>query len=198
MGLSYLLFRRGLNGTDVVPYRAERHALSFVEVSFEPWNSARLRLNDTTFRQELFHVGFAVPPVAGPWFAPWLALKLLNDGVMTSTDATSESDKKAGWIRTKYLIAVPSGVTLKPRKAAALKEFSEAAAVYIAADAKTLLPAQMVVYDHPNSDPASAVEWTTSYEDYRQEAGFMLPHHVTRYVQHSLQADVVISQIALN
>ena len=132
-----------------------------------------------------------------PWFAPWMAQTLLRSGSLAGADATTEADRRVGWIRTKYTIA-PLTLTLKPKKAAALSTLSDATAVYIAVDAKTLLPTQMVFYDHPNSDPSSAVEWSTSFEDYRQEAGFLLPHHLRRYVQRSLQADVLVSQFTLN
>ena len=88
-----------------------------------------------------------------PWFAPWVAQTLLSNGVIVSADATSDTDRTAGWIRTKYTAAPLVGITLTQKKVAAFKEFTEATAIYIAVDAKTLLPAQMVVYDHPNSDP---------------------------------------------
>ena len=131
------------------------------------------------------------------WFAPWLGDKLVADGSVVKTDSTGNVERGAGQIKSTYKVLLPSLPGLNTQQQAALNTYVENTAVDVVYDAKTMEPVRIAFQEHPFSDPGRNIDVDVIFADYRPEGTLLLPHHIQRYIQHSLQVDFQISSITI-
>ena len=62
-------------------------------------------------------------------------------------------------------------------------------------DAGTSLPKRVEYQEGTNGDPAAAISVATSSSDCSLESGLMIPHHIQRYVQSTLESDIHITSV---
>lgn len=128
-----------------------------------------------------------------PWFAPWLASGLVTPALTIATDMTKTTDSDAGLQRLFFApnvilspdSAVPFDVTVLPQMAG----------VSITYGALTALPSAMEYSQIVDSEPSHSLAIRVVYSDYRLESGYFIPHHLQRFVQRTLQADIQITSV---
>lgn len=128
-----------------------------------------------------------------PWFAPWLASGLTGPGLTTVADVTTASDAAAGLKRISFApnVVLDPGSS-NPAEATALPQ---KVAVTIAYALATGLPAELSFSEVVDSEPSHGFTIRSTFAEYGLESGFMVPHHIQRFVQRTLQADIHIASV---
>ena len=128
------------------------------------------------------------------WFAPWMALSLLSSLV---SDATESKDSKGDEVLT-FAPAYGSLASLSATRQKQVQSVGQAAAVQVLYDAGTALPSGMHYTEPLSTETSNAIDISIVYGDYSLEQGFMVPHHIQRYIQRTLESDVHITSVSLN
>lgn len=135
-------------------------------------------------------------PVA--WFAPWVTLNLLTtSGLLSATDVTQAADTATGIVKLQFATQLSSGQT-DPVIQAQLNELSNRTAVTVSFNQITALPASLSFDYVLDNDPKHVVAYQVVFSDYRLDQGFIVPHHIQRYIQRTLQADITITNVSAN
>lgn len=129
-----------------------------------------------------------------PWFSPLLVTQIaiqqpslfdIADGGQVSKDDVPlhqvELDFKLGGVDTtsaKALIKTPKFKVLY--------------------DPQMLLPASLEYAIHPDGDDTRSIQVRVVYSDFRLVVGSMVPFHIERYVNHSLQLSLDINNAVIN
>ncbi len=133
-----------------------------------------------------------------PWFAPWMGFQLLGSKLLTATDITSGTISPSGLETIQFApqINTPSTAPTPTAKAkTALAKLQQAAATSIEYDLKTGLASAIDFTYQVDSDPSHGIVYRTVFSDYRLESGLIVPHHIERYLQRTLQADITITSV---
>jgi hypothetical protein len=135
---------------------------------------------------------------AVPWFAPWFGLNSVADALATATDTTQPSDTTNGNERLSFTpnlaAALGSGAAVQQSLAPPPQE---TAVVNVSYNLKSALPAALNFSHLLDSNPAHFIQNDTAFTDYRPEGGYMLAHHIQRYIQRTLQADITITTVTV-
>ncbi len=129
-----------------------------------------------------------------PWFAPWLAGPLLSATLATATEKQDQSGRTVLSIAPAY--GAISGMSDKTQQS--VRRSSDAAFVDVSFDTATALPSGLHFTEQLSTEATNAIDVSVVYSDYRLELGFMVPHHIQRYLQHTLEADIHITNVVLN
>lgn len=127
-----------------------------------------------------------------PWFAPWAGARLSNAGLLNTRAAEGEGNSGRVFIFATAL--VPTG---KKRVQQPSHDLDDATSVTVSYDPTTNLPIRST-YNVPAGLYGSSIQIEVEYSDYRDEAGFMLPHHLVRHVQHTRDLDVQVFSITID
>lgn len=132
-----------------------------------------------------------------PWFDPGLALWGLSAGTVLAQDVTTTADSQASLVRLRLepVFGQTAGLSAKLVKEVAAQ--SSASSADLLFDATTGLPQRLEYHIALSSDASAFVAVVVAYSDYRLDAGLMIPHHVQRYLQRSLEADVQLTGLTL-
>lgn len=65
-------------------------------------------------------------------------------------------------------------------------------------DPVSLLPAVMTFSVHPDNGAPSSIAIEIHYSDYHSVSGVQIPFHIQRYVNGSLQLDILVNSAQIN
>lgn len=133
---------------------------------------------------------------AVPWFAPWFGMSSIANAVAIATDTTQPSDTASGNERLSFtpnIAAAPSGSPTPVQQSLGLLQ--QGSTVNISYNLKSALPAALNFSHLLDSNPVHSIQNDAAFTDYRPEGGYMLPHHIQRYIQRTLQADITITSV---
>ena len=125
---------------------------------------------------------------AVPWFAPWMSLLMLSNNVLLRTSGISFKGEVGADAQLQYMTNL--GGTVITNSAVL-----SGTAVGLILDPKTSFVNEMDFDESIDSDPARVISNRIVFSDYRTDSGLVLPHHIQRYIQHTLQADITITNI---
>lgn len=126
---------------------------------------------------------------AVPWFSPWFA----TASVANATLGTLSADTAAGLERINYLpnLTVDNSSTSSNDLLVAQRGTT----VSVLYNALSGLPAALEYQEARDSEPAHDLLFRVVFSDYSPESGFIVPHHIQRYVQRTLQSDIHITSV---
>lgn len=132
---------------------------------------------------------------AVPWFAPWFGLDSVANTLATATDTTQPSDTASGNERLSFIpnLAAPSGSSTAVQQSLLLLQ--QGSSVNVSYNLTSALPAALNFNHLLDSNPSHSIQNDATFTDYRPEGGYMLPHHIQRYIQRTLQADITITSV---
>lgn len=128
---------------------------------------------------------------AVPWFAPWMSLLMLPNNVLLRTSGASLAAADGTTAQLQYMTNLGTATTPNPQ----LVDFSSGTVVGLVVDPKTSLIDEVDFNQTIDSDTARVIPYRIVFSDYRPEAGLVLPHHIQRYIQRTLQTDITITNI---
>lgn len=128
-----------------------------------------------------------------PWFAPSLVMlspsQRLPLVISTDDGEVSRHGSSFHQIRCTLNPAVINDVSMS--------QVIKTSTSKILIDPKTLLPASLEYSIHPDGDDSQSIDVKVLFSDYRSVSGVMLPFHIERYVQRTLQLKLDISSASL-
>lgn len=128
---------------------------------------------------------------AVPWFAPWMSLLMLPNNVLLRTSGATLAAADGTNAQLQYMTNLGTATTPNPQLAA----FSSGTVVGLVVDPKTSFIDEVDFNQTIDSDTARVIPYRIVFSDYRPDAGLILPHHIQRYIQRTLQADITITNI---
>jgi hypothetical protein len=131
---------------------------------------------------------------AAPWFAPIL----VTQAALNRTDLFTASDdgeiSKDG--TTYHQISLMR--SLSGTNDASSKSIQQSTKITILCDPQTLLPSSLEYSIHPDADDLRSIGVRIVFSDYRSVSGVMLPFSIQKYVNHSLQLSLSVSNAVAN
>lgn len=133
------------------------------------------------------------------WFLPALSLQpsLLSKSTEQTFADLGQTTVGSGTAVYRGLQGqiVPSGASLsKPTVTDRIKRST----VNLGLDPKSYLPAVLAYSVHPNNGAPISIAIEVHYSDYRTVAGAQIPFHIERYVNGSLQLDIIVSSATID
>lgn len=119
-----------------------------------------------------------------PWFAPWLTTPLISGGLLVSPGISRQA--ASSYLQITYQ---PSSTIVS------LPSLGDSTSSTISYDNTTHLPA-VVEYNYLTNS-SSAIKYKIIFSNFYPDSGLILPHRIQRYVQRSLQADIVVTTITV-
>ena len=133
-----------------------------------------------------------------PWFFPSFALETSYASAVSVSDVTDASDTAQGLETLSYTLVVPQPATTTPNSADPLSRLQKATVVKVRYDVQTGLPAELVYHQAFDGDELRNIEVSVKFSSYTNESGFMIPHHIQKYVQRTLQLDLNITSATIH
>lgn len=127
-----------------------------------------------------------------PWFFPSFVLQPSYAAVLAVSDQTGEAETAQGLEKLTYSLAPPSSSS-----GDTLTLLQKATSFTLYYDNKTALPKRLEFKQATDQDDAASVDIAVTFDDYRIEGGFMVPHHIARYMQRTLVLDFVVSNVTV-
>jgi hypothetical protein len=131
--------------------------------------------------------------VAIPWFAPGLFVQppVGLPALLGTTDDGVISKGSATFHRVSYLLK------LKGKNAAATTQMVSQSTVKVFYDPQTFLPASLEYSIHPDNDDSQDIPVKVGFTNYQSVSGVMLPFHIERYVNRTLQLKLDVSNASI-
>lgn len=129
---------------------------------------------------------------AVPWFAPWSSVLFSSGGLVAKTPSTQVFGTLDTASQLTYITSLDLASSTPSSAQSQLQRYT---AFRVSFAPLTSLPSELDYEQALDSDPAHTIQYKTIYSDYRLDAGYMVPHHIQRYVQRTLQADVIITSV---
>jgi hypothetical protein len=126
---------------------------------------------------------------AVPWFAPWMSLLMLSNNVVLPT---SGANITAAAQREAQLQFITNPGSTATASSAAIRSGT---ITELIVDPTTSFINEIDFKQPIDSDPAHVIAYRVVFSDYRPDAGLVLPHHIQRFIQGTLQADTTITNI---
>jgi hypothetical protein len=128
---------------------------------------------------------------AAPWFAPWMSLLMLSNNVLLRTSGAHFTGGSESESQLQYMTNLGSTGTAN----ASLAIVQSGTVIGLVIDPKTSLVDELDFNQSIDSDVSRVISYRIVFGDYRSDGGFVLPHHIQRYIQRTLQADITITNI---
>jgi hypothetical protein len=128
---------------------------------------------------------------AVPWFAPWMSMVMLPNNMLLRTSGVGLAAADGTNAQLEYMTKLGAATTPNSPLAA----INAGTVVGLVVDPKTSLIDEVDFNQTIDSDTARVIPYRIVFSDYRPEAGLILPHHIQRYIQRTLQADITITNI---
>lgn len=130
-----------------------------------------------------------------PWFAPWLVTTSGVNGLIQQTDVSGDAARTAG----QRVLSFSTSAQL-PKRASVHSDvdssYQKAQTQFqVTYDAGSSLPSRVDFSDYLDSGMSRKIDTYVLFSDYREESGVMVPHHIERYVQRTLQSDIHITSV---
>ena len=126
---------------------------------------------------------------AVPWFAPWLSLLMLSNNVLLPTSGANIMAAPQHGTQLQFMTNLGAATTAS---SAAMRSGT---VTELVVDPETSFINEIDFNQPINSDPARVIAYRVVFSDYRPDAGLVLPHHIQRFIQGTLQADTTITNI---
>lgn len=123
-----------------------------------------------------------------PWFAPWTLANAVGSGKGTIQEIAEAGQKRV-------LLSPSSVAKAKQRASLNMPNQSVSNALMITYDPSTSLPTRMDLVDYLDAGGSQKVDTYVLFSDFREEQGVMIPHHIVRYIQRTLESDIQITSV---
>jgi hypothetical protein len=128
-----------------------------------------------------------------PWFDPSFVLNPAYTAATVVTDVSTAADSAQGLVRLSYAFPVVPAAT----STSVLQSVSNHTAVTIAYDIQTALPQRLEFQQATDQNDEASIDVAVTFGDYGNEGGFMVPHHISRYMQRTLVLDIVVTNVSV-
>jgi hypothetical protein len=131
--------------------------------------------------------------VAIPWFAPSLFAQpsATLPPILATTDDGAVSKNSSTFHQVSYLLK------LKGKNAATTNQMVSQSTVKVFYDPQTSLPASLEYSIHPDNDDSQNIPVKVVFANYQSVSGVMLPFHIERYVNRTLQLKLDVSNASI-
>lgn len=130
-----------------------------------------------------------------PWFAPWLADQMVSgDSVMQRTYISTGKAETSGQ-QTLLYSATPQSPKHSSAQTDVALSYRKAQVQYQITYDTNALPIRVDFADYLDLGMSQKIDTYVLFSDYREESGLMVPHHIERYVQRTLQSDIHITRV---
>jgi hypothetical protein len=130
-----------------------------------------------------------------PWFAPGFAMSPTFGSLYSVADTTQASDTASGYEKLSFTTNFGASTASANSVQQSLVTLQQATLVNVSYDHLSALPASLRCDRLLDSNAAHMIENEAVFSDYRLESGYMLPHHIVRSVQRTVQADITITSV---
>jgi hypothetical protein len=130
---------------------------------------------------------------AVPWFAPWMSMPMLSNNVLLRTSNANVAATDGANAQLQYMTNLGTQVT----PSSGLSGISSGTVVGLVVDPKTSLIDELDFNEMIDSDSSRVIPYRIVFSDYRPDSGLILPHHIQRFIQRTLQADITIANITV-
>lgn len=131
--------------------------------------------------------------VAIPWFAPSLFTQPTSDlpALLAATDGGTVSTQSGAFHQISY--------SLQPTALDAVSAslMASQSTVKVFYDPKTFLPASLEYSIHPDNDDSKNIAVSVVFSNYQSVSGLMVPYHIERSVNHTLQLTLDVSNASV-
>ena len=131
---------------------------------------------------------------AMPWFAP----ALLAPFAAQHTDTLSVTDDGAQTWNGTAVHQISYRMLLTGKDAGVMARLTEATRVKVFFDPTTLLPVGVEYNLHPDADDLRSIPVDVAFTDYRPVGGVMLPFHVVRSINGTVQLTLSLSNVLVS
>ena len=132
-----------------------------------------------------------------PWFDPSFVSSKIYAPSALVTDMTSESDIAQGLVKLSYTFALSQTQGLPAASLKTLQQLQGYMTVNIFYNSQTALPSRMEYQQAIDRDDATSLDVAVSFGDYSSEGGFMVPHHIQRFLQRTMILDFVVTSVSV-
>lgn len=131
--------------------------------------------------------------IAIPWFAPGLFVQpsVALPPLLGTTDDGTVSKDSSTFHQVSYLLKLTGTNT------SATNQRVKESAVKVFYDPETYLPASLEYFIHPDSDDSRNIPVRVVFSNYQVVSGVMLPFHIERYVNRTLQLRLDVSNASV-
>jgi hypothetical protein len=131
--------------------------------------------------------------IAVPWFAPSLfgQPSAALPSLLGTTDDGAVSKDSSTFHQVSYLLK------LKGADSSATNQLVGQSTVKVFYDPQTSLPASLEYFIHPDSDDSRNIPVRVVFSNYQSISGVMLPFHIERYVNRTLQLKLDVSNASI-
>jgi len=131
--------------------------------------------------------------VAVPWFAPSLFTQSLSvlPPLLLTTDMGDVVKNNAIFHQISYLL------NLQGANSSSASQATSLSTVKILYDPQTHLPARLEYLIHPDTNDLQDLEVEVLFSNYQSVSGLMLPFHIEKYVHHTLQLKLDVSNASV-
>jgi hypothetical protein len=128
-----------------------------------------------------------------PWFAPGLVAQSPAQlpAILVSTDDGDVLKNGSSFHQISYSLNLAEAST------PSTKQLRQATAAKVLFDPQTVLPASLEYAIHPDGDDLRSLDVRVVFSDYRSVLGVMLPFHIERFVNRTLQLKLDISNASV-
>lgn len=132
-----------------------------------------------------------------PWFLPSFVLQPALSSAMQVTDVTEAADTANGQVKLRYTLALNAQANAPKAALDGIARIKTITAITVDYDALTALPSKLVYGVAFDDDDSRSVEASVNFSNYSLESGYMVPHHIQRFLQRTLQVDFNISSVTI-
>jgi hypothetical protein len=131
--------------------------------------------------------------IAVPWFAPGLFTQPASQlpSLMSTTDDGMVSRDNATFHQVSFLFN-QTGMN-----SASTQQLADQSKVKVLYDSQTYLPAVLTYFVHPDTNNLKNIEVKVVFSNYQSVSGIMLPFHMEKYVNNSLQLKLDITNASI-
>jgi hypothetical protein len=129
---------------------------------------------------------------AVPWFAPWMSMVMLSNKVLLRTSGVTLASADGTTAQLEYMTNLSALAAVDSQFAAV----SSGTVVGLVVNPKTSLINEVDFNQTIDSDTARVIPYRIVFSDYRPDAGLILPHHIQRFIQRTLQSDITVTNIS--
>ena len=131
--------------------------------------------------------------IAIPWFAPSLIAQSAAQlpAMLMVTDDGEMSKNGASFHQISY------GLNFEGMAGPFTKRLQDASVVKVQYDAQSFLPVSLEYSIHPDSGNSQTLEARVVFSDYRSVSGVMLPFHIEKYVNRTLQLKLDVNNASI-
>lgn len=132
--------------------------------------------------------------IAIPWFAPNLFVQspAVLPPILVSTDDGTVSKDSSTFHEVSYLL------NLTNANASLAKRMVSQSSVNVFYDPRTFLPVSLEYFIHPDDNDSQNIPVRVVFSNYQSVSGVMLPFHLERYINHTLQLKLDVNNASID